>query len=214
MAEILPSIFGADLGNLNDELEFLKNEKTTILHVDMMDGNFVPNIAFGDIQINDLKKRTNMIFDVHMMVDHPFDHIDSVLDAGVEMICVHYEATPHIHRLIKKIKGSGRKAGVAITPSTRPEELEYLLDDLDYILVMTINPGHKGEKFIEQSLEKIRHTKQLIGDRPIQIEVDGGVNDAIAKQCKDAGAELIVVGGFLFSNDPSVQYQKLREAIS
>lgn len=213
MAEILPSIFGADLLRLKEEMAFLEAEKTSILHVDLMDGNFVSNIAFGPNQIKLMKEASTMIFDVHMMVAHPKDHIDAVIDTGAEMISVHYESTPHIHSILQKIRQAGRKAGVVINPGTPESVLEYLLDDIDYILIMTINPGQPGQSFIEKSIEKIKNTKKLIGNRPIQIEVDGGVNPEIAAKCKKAGAELIVVGGALFSNDPEKQYQVLRDAI-
>lgn len=213
MAEILPSIFGADILHLKEELEFLENENTNILHVDMMDGNYVSNIAFGPNQIAAMKKASRMIFDVHMMVDHPKDHLDDVIATGAEMISIHYESTPHIHNMVQRIKKAGRKAGVVLNPGTPISVLEYLLDDIDYVLIMTINPGTPGQTFIEKSLEKIRNLKEMIGERPIQIEVDGGVNDSIAGKVKAAGAELIVVGGYLFGGNPSDRYSTLREAI-
>lgn len=213
MAEILPSIFGADILHLKEELEFLENENTNILHVDMMDGNYVSNIAFGPNQIAAMKKASRMIFDVHMMVDHPKDHLDDVIATGAEMISVHYESTPHIHNMVQRIKKAGRKAGVVLNPGTPISVLEYLLDDIDYVLIMTINPGTPGQTFIEKSLEKIRNLKEMIGERPIQIEVDGGVNDSIAGKVKAAGAELIVVGGYLFGGNPLDRYSTLREAI-
>ena len=129
------------------------------------------------------------------------------------MISVHYESTPHIHNMIQRIKKAGRKAGVVINPGTPETVIQYLLDDIDYVLVMTINPGTPGQTFIEKSLEKIRSLRSMIGGRPIQIEVDGGINETIAGQVKEAGAELIVVGGYLFSNDPKERYQRLRRAI-
>ena len=180
MAQILPSIFGADILRLKDEIEFLERENTAILHVDMMDGNFVSNIAFGPNQIGAMKKASKMMFDVHMMIDHPKDHLDDVIATGAEMISVHYESTPHIHNMIQRIKKAGRKAGVVLNPGTPESVLEYLLDDIDYVLIMTINPGTPGQTFIEKSLEKIANLKKMIGSRPIQIEVDGGVNDVIA----------------------------------
>lgn len=213
MAEILPSIFGADILRLKDEIDFLESERTSILHVDMMDGNFVSNIAFGPNQIAAMKKASEMVFDVHMMVDHPKDHLDDVIATGAEMISVHYETTPHIHNMIQRIKKAGRKAGVVLNPGTPASVIEYLLDDIDYVLVMTINPGTPGQSFIEKSLEKIRDLKKMIGERPVQIEVDGGINDVIARQVKEAGAELIVVGGFLFGENPKERYHTLRDAI-
>lgn len=214
MAQILPSIFGADILHLQNDINFLEEEQTQILHVDLMDGNFVSNIAFGPNQIAAMKKHSKMIFDVHMMVNHPKDHIDDVIDTGAEMISVHYESTPHIHSILQKIRQAGRKAGVVINPGTPESVLKYLLDDIDYILIMTINPGQPGQTFIHKSLEKIRNTKEMIGERTIQIEVDGGVNQKIAKECAQAGAELIVVGGALFSGDKKAQYQTLRAAIN
>lgn len=213
MAQILPSIFGADIMHLQDDILFLEEEGTEILHVDLMDGNFVSNIAFGPNQIAEMKKNSKMIFDVHMMAKNPKDHIEAVIETGAEMISVHYESTPHIHSILQKIRKEGRKAGVVINPGTPETVLEYLLDDIDYILIMTINPGQPGQSFITKSLEKIRHTKKMIGNREIQIEVDGGVNKEIAKECATAGAELIVVGGALFSGDKTAQYQELKEAI-
>lgn len=213
MAEILPSIFGADILRLKEEIDFLESENTGILHVDMMDGNFVSNIAFGPNQVAAMKKASKMIFDVHMMVNNPKDHLDDVIATGAQMISVHYESTQHIHNMIQRIKKAGRKAGVVINPGTPESVIEYLLDDIDYVLVMTINPGTPGQSFIEKSLEKISNLKKMIGTRPIQIEVDGGVNDIIAKRVMEAGADLIVVGGYLFGAHPKECYNKLREAV-
>ena len=213
MAQILPSIFGANILHLQDEIKFLEQENTEILHVDLMDGTYVSNIAFGPNQILAMKKASKMIFDVHMMLDNPERHIDDVINTGAEMISVHYESTPHVHYIIQKIKNAGRKAGVVLNPGTPESVLEYLLDDIDYILLMTINPGQPGQIFIEKTLDKISNTKKMIGDRNIKVEVDGGVNVEIAKKVKEAGADLIVVGGALFNEDPKASYQKLKDAI-
>ena len=213
MAQILPSIFGADIMHLQDEIDFLEKEQTKLLHVDLMDGNFVSNIAFGPNQIAEMKQHSKMIFDVHMMVDHPLDHLDDVIATGAEMISVHYESTPHVHSMLQKIRKADRKAGVVINPGTPEAVLEYLLDEIDYILIMTINPGQPGQTFIRKSLEKICNTKKMIGDRKIQIEVDGGVDREIAKECDAAGAELIVVGGALFSGNKEEQYKALKDAV-
>lgn len=214
MAQILPSIFGANIMSLQEEINFLEDNKTQILHVDMMDGNFVSNIAFGPNQIKAMKDNSTMVFDVHMMVENPKDHIDDVIDTGSEMISVHYESTPHIHSILQKIKKAGRQAGVVINPGTPETVLEYLLDDIDYILIMTINPGQPGQSFIEKSFEKIQNTKKLIGNRNIKIEVDGGVNERIASDCSDAGADLIVVGGALFSGDKVKNYKELKKVVN
>ncbi|HDS7871178.1 TPA: ribulose-phosphate 3-epimerase [Escherichia coli] len=213
MAKILPSIFGADILRLKDEIHFLEEEQTEILHVDLMDGTYVSNIAFGPNQIAAMKKASSMIFDVHMMLANPERHIDDVINTGAEMISVHYESTPHVHYIIQKIKKAGRKAGVALNPGTPGSVIEYLLDDIDYILLMTINPGQPGQTFIHKSLEKIRNTKKMISGRDIQIEVDGGVNLDNVKQVKEAGADLIVVGGALFNKQPHESYQALKIAV-
>lgn len=213
MAHILPSIFGANILSLQDELRFLEEENTEILHVDLMDGTFVNNIAFGPNQISAMKKASKMTFDVHMMLANPERHIDDVINTGAEMISVHYESTPHVHFILQKIKKAGRKAGVVINPGTPESVLEYLLDDIDYILIMTINPGQPGQTFIEKSLEKIRKTREMIAGRHIQIEVDGGVNLEIAKKVQEAGADLIVVGGALFNDNPKASYQALKSVM-
>ncbi|EMX7263652.1 ribulose-phosphate 3-epimerase [Escherichia coli] len=213
MAKILPSIFGADILRLKDEIHFLEEEQTEILHVDLMDGTYVSNIAFGPNQIAAMKKASSMIFDVHMMLANPERHIDDVINTGAEMISVHYESTPHVHYIIQKIKKAGCKAGVVLNPGTPESVIEYLLDDIDYILLMTINPGQPGQTFIHKSLEKIRNTKKMISARDIQIEVDGGVNLDNVKQVKEAGADLIVVGGALFNKQPRESYQALKIAV-
>ncbi|HFR5740104.1 TPA: ribulose-phosphate 3-epimerase [Escherichia coli] len=213
MAKILPSIFGADILRLKDEIHFLEEEQTEILHVDLMDGTYVSNIAFGPNQIAAMKKASSMIFDVHMMLANPERHIDDVINTGAEMISVHYESTPHVHYIIQKIKKAGRKAGVVLNPGTPESVIEYLLDDIDYILLMTINPGQPGQTFIHKSLEKIRNTKKMISGRDIQIEVDGGVNLDNVKQVKEAGGDLIVVGGALFNKQPRESYQALKIAV-
>ena len=213
MAKILPSIFGADILRLKDEIHFLEEEQTEILHVDLMDGTYVSNIAFGPNQIAAMKKASSMIFDVHMMLANPERHIDDVINTGAEMISVHYESTPHVHYIIQKIKKAGRKAGVVLNPGTPESVIEYLLDDIDYILLMTINPGQPGHTFIHKSLEKIRNTKKMISGKDIQIEVDGGVNLDNVKQVKEAVADLIVVGGALFNKQPRESYQALKIAV-
>ena len=213
MAKILPSIFGADILRLKDEIHFLEEEQTEILHVDLMDGTYVSNIAFGPNQIAAMKKASSMIFDVHMMLANPERHIDDVINTGAEMISVHDESTPHVHYIIQKIKKAGRKAGVVLNPGTPESVIEYLLDDIDYILLMTINPGQPGQTFIHKSLEKIRNTKKMISARDIQIEVDGGVNLDNVKQVKEAGADLIVVGSALFNKQPRESYQALKIAV-
>ncbi|QNR69706.1 ribulose-phosphate 3-epimerase [Paenibacillus peoriae] len=198
---ILPSIFAADLMNLKSECDVLYEEGFQVLHVDMMDGNFVPHIAFGPEQIKNIKKQVNMKLDVHMMVSAPEQHIASVLDTGAEMISVHYESTPHIRFVIDQIKQHGRKAGIVINPGTDTFLLKPFLNIIDYVLVMSINPGRPNQVFMEETIDRIRELKVMIGQRDIQIEVDGGVDESIASQCIEAGASLVVIGSYLFSNN-------------
>ncbi|GAB2027595.1 ribulose-phosphate 3-epimerase [Lactovum odontotermitis] len=213
MTQILPSIFGANLLKLDDEIKFLEAEDTQILHVDVMDGNFVNNIAFGPNQIAALKKASRMTFDCHLMLADPERHLDDILAAGAEMISVHYEATAHIHAVIKRIKDAGRKAGVVINPATPESVLTYLLDEIDYVLVMTIDPGRPGA-FIPKSLEKIANVKKMIAGRDILLEVDGGVNQENIKQCQAAGADLIVVGGAIFNGEAKANYDALKQKLT
>ncbi|EYI56913.1 ribulose-phosphate 3-epimerase [Salmonella enterica subsp. enterica serovar Heidelberg str. 24393] len=164
MAQILPSVFGANILRLQEEIQFLETEKTEILHVDLMDGTYVSNIAFGPNQIAAMKKASSMTFDVHMMLANPERHIDDVIKTGAEMISVHYESTPHVHYIIQKIKKAGRKAGVVLNPGTPEHVIEYLLDDIDYVLIMTINPGQPGQTFIEKVWRKSGILKRWLPD--------------------------------------------------
>ncbi|MDF7683305.1 ribulose-phosphate 3-epimerase [Lactobacillus sp. ESL0679] len=214
MAEILPSIFGADILNLQCEIDQIEKENIKLLHVDVMDGNFVSNIAFGPNQVKAMKDYSNLTFDIHTMVADPLRHIEDIINTGAEMICVHFESTPQIHYVLQKIKKAGKKAGVALAPGTSEAEIKYLLNEVDYVLVMSINPGEPGQTFLPQTIEKIKNVKKMIGNRNIQIEVDGGITDTWAKACRDAGADLLVVGGYLFGKEQfHLQYQKLLDAI-
>lgn len=191
--QILPSLFGADIGCIYQEVETLSGIDFDYLHVDMMDGTFVPNIAFGPTQIKQLKKSIAAKFDVHMMVYDPDRYIPQLAEAGVEMISIHQEATPHLLRSLQLIKSYGIKAGVVLNPGTSIETLTYVLDELDYVLIMTVNPGLGGQQLYQPILTKISDLKRMIGDRGIKIEVDGGLNPQTIKGCVTAGAELIVV---------------------
>ncbi|MDN3017941.1 ribulose-phosphate 3-epimerase [Paenibacillus sp. BSR1-1] len=201
MNQILPSLFAADIMNLKEECDCLYEEGFDTLHVDMMDGNFVPHIAFGPEQIKSIKKQVKMKLDVHMMVSYPERQIASVLETGAEMISVHYESTPHVRFVIDQIKQHGRKAGVVINPGTDTSLLKPLLNTVDYILIMSINPGRPNQTFIEETIDRIREVKEMIGNRDIQIEVDGGVDEDIARKCIEAGASMIVIGSYLFTDN-------------
>jgi ribulose-phosphate 3-epimerase len=214
MSEITPSLFNANIMNIEEDIRFFEENEVNILHVDMMDGNFVPNIAFGPDQIKQIKQHTTMKLDVHLMVQNPENIVDKVIDAGADLISVHYESTCHIHEVIKRIRSRGVKAGIAINPGTPLTGLKYLLDSIDYILIMSINPGQFSQEFIETTFAKIEDTKELIGDRNIFIEVDGRINPDIAERCVKVGAALLVVGTNLFSGDKELNLRQLREYIS
>ncbi|MHC1684087.1 MAG: ribulose-phosphate 3-epimerase [Clostridiaceae bacterium] len=214
MIKIAPSLLGADIGSLNSQLAILEANEIDMLHIDMMDGNFVPNIAFGPDQIEMLRKKTNLIFDVHMMVSEPDRFIPRVAEAGADIITVHVEASKHIHRSIQLIKSLGKKAGIVLNPGTSLETVKFLLNDIDMILIMTVNPGYGGQKFNENMLEKIKEVKKLVQGYQIDIQVDGGINDKTLAQCIKAGANIAVVGSYTFNGDIKTNIEILREVIN
>lgn len=199
--KIAPSLLAADYGNLESQIIELEKNNIEMLHIDMMDGNFVPNITFGPDQIKMLRKKSNLLFDVHMMVEKPDRFIPAVAAAGADIITIHQEATPHLHRSIQLIKEFGKKAGVVLNPATSVQTIKYILDDIDMVLLMTVNPGYGGQKFIPSMVEKIKEAKELIKGYPIEIEVDGGINEATAAQCLAAGADILVSGTSIFQGD-------------
>lgn len=210
MIKIAPSILSADFANLEKEIKELESLKADMLHLDMMDGQFVPNITFGPDQIKMLRNKTNMVFDAHMMIQDPDRFIHRIAQAGANIITIHQEATLHLHRSIQLIKNEGIKVGVSLNPATPIETLKYVLDDIDMILLMTVNPGFGGQKFIPAMLEKIADTRKMIGKRPIDLQVDGGVNDITAKQCIEAGANILVAGSYIFKGDKVENIETLR----
>ncbi|MEO1772192.1 ribulose-phosphate 3-epimerase [Candidatus Enterococcus ferrettii] len=210
---IMPSLFGADIGNLQHDVMALKELEIETLHVDMMDGSFVPNIAFGPTQVADLKQILPFQFDVHMMVENPEKFIPQLVKAGVEYISIHQEATVHLLRGIQLIKELGAKAGVVLNPGTPVESIQLVLDEIDYVLLMTVNPGLGGQELYSPIYQKIQAMKKLIGERPINIQVDGGVNTKNIKACQQAGANWFVVGSYLFSGDSTEKFKLLENAL-
>ncbi|CAH0303072.1 Ribulose-phosphate 3-epimerase [Peribacillus simplex] len=211
MIKIAPSVFGADISNLKSQLDILKDNEINMLHVDMMDGNFVPNIAFGPDQIHMLRKSTNLTLDIHMMVSDPDRYIPRVAEAGADIITIHQEATNHLQRSIQLIKDHGKKVGVALNPATSLDTLKYVLEEIDMVLIMTVNPGLGGQKFMPSMLKKIKDTKEMVRNYSIDIEVDGGVNDEIAAKCIDLGANVIVVGSYTFNGEIKENIVRLQE---
>lgn len=199
MVKIAPSILSANFGILQNEIENLDKSGADLIHLDIMDGNFVPNLTFGPGVVKALRPHTKLPFDAHLMVSNPDEMIPWFIAAGADIITVHAETCPHLDKTLHTIRAYGLKAGVALNPATPESVLEYVLDKLDMVLVMSVNPGFGGQKFIEGSLNKIAKVKSLIGERPIEIEVDGGINPLTAARCISAGADILVAGTAVFA---------------
>jgi ribulose-phosphate 3-epimerase len=210
---IAPSILAADFANLQKEVEMLNQSEADFIHIDIMDGVFVPNISFGIPVTAAIAKHAKKPLDVHLMIINPDQYLEPFRDAGAAVISVHYEACTHLHRTIQAIKATGAKAGVAINPHTSVELLSELIQDIDLVCVMSVNPGFGGQKFIENTYDKVSRLKELIlrKNAATQIEIDGGVNAANAGKLILAGADVLVAGSFVFSSpDPIETISKLK----
>lgn len=198
MVILSPSIMTANFLDLKNELDAIEKSGVEFLHLDVMDGNFVPNISFGPKIISDIRKEYSFTFDAHLMVNNPEYLIESFAKAGCDYITIHPEATKHPHRQLQLIKSLGKKAGLSLNPSTPISYLENVLDYLDLTLIMSVNPGFGGQSFIPSMLKKIRDTRDLIGERDIILEVDGGIKLDNVKEVVEAGANAVVVGSAIF----------------
>ena len=201
MIKIAPSILSADFANLGREIRRLEECGVDMVHVDVMDGMFVPNITIGAPVVKALRKHTKLPFDVHLMIENPDKHIDDFVKAGSDIITVHEEATTHLHRTIQKIKGHGVKCGVALNPATPLENIKWILNDVDMILLMTVNPGFGGQSYIESMTQKVRELRNMIDERGlnIDIEVDGGISTKNIQMVAEAGANVLVSGSTIFN---------------
>lgn len=198
--KIAPSLLAADFSRLYEEVQSVEKAGIDMFHIDVMDGHFVPNISMGANVVQALRPNTNSILDVHLMIEDPDRYIPSFVDAGADMISVHVEACPHLHRTVQLIKSLGVKAGVAVNPATPIEAIKYVINDVDFVLIMTVNPGFGGQSFIETMLEKIKETRALINTtgKEIDIEVDGGITVDTLKMCREHGANVFVAGSAIF----------------
>ncbi len=197
---VAPSILSADFTKLGEEVANLKGWGADLVHLDVMDGSFVPNITFGAPMCKALRPVSDLIFDAHLMVSEPAKWVKDFAEAGADIITIHREADIHSHRTLQLIRSYGIKAGIAINPATHENAVEYLLDDADMVLVMSVNPGFGGQKFIDSALRKIESIRNMAVKRGLEldIEVDGGVNEKTAKLCRDAGANVLVAGNAVF----------------
>ncbi|MGV8854002.1 MAG: ribulose-phosphate 3-epimerase [Devosia sp.] len=201
---IAPSILSADFSRLGEEVAAIDAAGADYIHVDIMDGHFVPNISFGPLVMASIRKFTRLPFDVHLMIAPVDFYIPAFAKAGADIITVHAEAGPHLHRSLQAIRAEGKKAGVALNPATPVSALAHVLDDIDLLLVMSVNPGFGGQSFIPETLNKLRQARALIGDRPIDLEVDGGISPDNARAVAEAGANVFVAGSSVYGgNDPA-----------
>ena len=203
MIKLAPSILSADFAKLLEDVKKVEKAGCEYLHIDVMDGHFVPNITLGPGVVKSLRKDVNMVFDTHLMIENPDNYIKDFVDAGSDLIVVHVEACRHLHRTIQNIKSYNVKVGVALNPATPIETIKHVIQDIDMVLIMTVNPGFGGQSFIEGMIDKIKELKQIIDEKnlKIDIQVDGGIKPSNIHQVVEAGANVIVAGSAIFNSE-------------
>lgn len=205
---VAPSLLAADFSDLRNEIDKVEKAGAEYLHLDVMDGAFVPNISFGAPIISAIRKHSNLVFDVHLMIENPDRFIKDFVEAGADIITVHAEATKHLNRTLQLIKSYGKKVGISLNPSTPVEMIKYELKNIDMVLIMTVNPGFGGQAFIENMTDKIKELRTL--DKNIDIEVDGGINAETGKKVKEVGANILVAGSYIFNGDYKERIDSLK----
>lgn len=206
MKKIAPSLLSADFSNLERDIKMVESAGAHLLHIDVMDGHFVPNITMGPVVVKAIRKVASIPLDVHLMIENPGDYVDAFVDAGADYVTIHVEAAPHLHRVLQKIRARGVKTGVSLNPHTPLSSIEEVLDDLDLILIMSVNPGFGGQGFITNTLNKLRRLKKMLvahNADHIEVEVDGGIKLDNIKEVSDAGTDIFVSGSGIFGvKDP------------
>ena len=215
MIEIAPSILSADFSRLGEQIKTVERAGASLLHVDVMDGRFVPNITVGLPVVKAISRATQLPIDAHLMIVEPARYVESFVEAGARMVSIHIEADPHAHRTLTAIRAAGAKAGIAINPATSLSALEEAIKFVDFVLVMSVNPGFGGQEFISSSLDKVRRLRKMLDERgsKARIEIDGGIDQDNVAEVAGAGAEIVVSGSAIFgAPDPAVALRELREA--